>query len=124
MLLSAGTVYVMVKHISGFGDSYNLQVANSGVVASSSAKLTYSGWAFNLCYDTMGTGPATANNCDALMAVHSPTRSGRCTYPGDQGFTTRNYYLEGGFTTNYSETTCLNAGGGSQNEAESIFIPN
>ncbi|TGM43968.1 hypothetical protein EHQ92_14795 [Leptospira biflexa] len=122
--LTAGTVYVMVKHISGLGDQYNLQIANSGVKASSSAKLTYAGWAFNLCYDTMGTGPITANNCDAQMAVHSPTRSGRCTYPGDQGLNTRNYYAEGGFSTSYSEDTCLNPGGGSQNEAESIFIHN
>ncbi|TGM26737.1 hypothetical protein [Leptospira levettii] len=122
--LNAGTVYIMVKHISGFGGTYNMQIANSGVVASSSAKLTYSGWTFNLCYDTMGLGPATANNCDAQMAVYNPTRSGRCTYPGDQGLTTRNYYDEGGFSTAYSENTCLNPGGGSQNEAESIFIPN
>lgn len=122
--LSSGTVYVMVKHFSGFGSSYNLQIANSGVIASSSAKLTYSGWTFNLCYDTMGTGPTTTNNCDVQMAVYNPTRSGRCTYPGDQGLTTRNYYAEGGFSTAYSENTCLNPGGGSQNEAESIFIPN
>ncbi|TGL13526.1 hypothetical protein [Leptospira meyeri] len=122
--LNAGTVYVMVQHVGGLGGTYNLQIANSGVVASSSAKLTYSGWTFNLCYDTMGTGPATANNCDAQMAVYSPTRSGRCTYPSDQGLTTRNYYFEGGFTTAYAQNTCLNPGGGSQNEAESIFIPN
>lgn len=123
--LNAGTVYVMVKHVSGFNASYHLQIANSGVVASSSAKLTYDGYPYNLCYDTMGTGPATTNNCVAIMAVHSPTRSGRCTYPGDQGLTTRNYYSgPGGFTTAYSESTCLNPGGGSQNEAESIFIPN
>lgn len=122
--LNAGNVYIMVKHISGFSGSYNLQVANSGVVASSSAKLTYSGYTFNLCYDTMGTGPATGNNCDAQMAVYSPTRSGRCTYPTDQGLTTRNYYLEGGFDTAYAENTCLFPGGGSQNEAESIFIAN
>ncbi|MBM9589945.1 hypothetical protein JWG41_05775 [Leptospira sp. 201903075] len=121
--LNAGTVYVMVKHISGFGGTYNLQVANSGVVASSSAKLTYSGWTFNLCYDTMGTGPATADTCAVQMAVYSPTRTGRCTYPGDNGLTTRNYYAEGGFanqTTN--QTGCLNPGGGSSNEAEAIFI--
>ncbi|WP_039938085.1 hypothetical protein [Leptospira terpstrae] len=122
--LNAGTVYVMVQHISGFGGTYNLQVANSGVVASTSAKLTYANWQFNLCYDTMGIGPATGNNCDAQMAVYSPTRSGRCTYPSDQGLTTRNYYLEGGFDTAYAQSTCLNPGGGSQNEAESIFIAN
>lgn len=121
--LNAGTVYVMVQHISGFGGSYNLQIANSGVAASSSAKLTYSGWTFNLCYDSMGTGPITANNCDAQMAVYNPTRNGRCTYPGDQGLTTRNYYAEGGYanqTTN--QNGCLNPGGGSSNEAEAIFI--
>ncbi|XDD45561.1 hypothetical protein AB3N60_12700 [Leptospira sp. WS39.C2] len=124
VLLPAGTVYIMAKHISGLGGGYNLQIANSGVVATTSAKLTYSGWTFNLCYDTMGTGPATANNCDVQMSVYNPTRSGRCTYPSDQGLTTRNYYLEGGFNTTYSQNTCLNPGGGSQNEAESIFIPN
>ncbi|TGK79175.1 hypothetical protein EHQ24_16650 [Leptospira noumeaensis] len=121
--LNAGTVYIMIKHISGFGGTYNLQVANAGVVASSSAKLTYNGWPFNLCYDTMGTGPATGNNCLAQMAVYSPTRTGRCTYPGDEGLTTRNYYAEGGFanqTTNLNG--CLFPGGGSYNEAEAIFI--
>ncbi|TGL40373.1 hypothetical protein [Leptospira perdikensis] len=121
--LNAGTVYIMAKHISGFGGTYNLQVANSGVVPTSSAKLTYSGWTFNLCYDTMGTGPATTNTCAVQMAVYSPTRTGRCTYPGDSGLTTRNYYAEGGFanqTTN--QTGCLNPGGGSYNEAEAIFI--
>ncbi|TGL88800.1 hypothetical protein EHQ68_09195 [Leptospira congkakensis] len=121
--LNAGTVYVMVKHVDGLGGTFNLQVANSGVVASSSDKLTYSGWPFNLCYDTMGTGPATTNNCLAQMAVYNPTRRGRCTYPGDKGLTTRNYYAEGGFanqTTN--QNGCLFPGGGSYNEAEAIFI--
>ncbi|TGL75670.1 hypothetical protein [Leptospira jelokensis] len=123
--LNAGTVYVMVRHNSGWNATYHLHIANAGVVPTSSAKLTYDGYPYNLCYDTMGTGPTTANDCVAIMAVHSPTRSGRCTYPGDQGLTTRNYYSGlGGFTTAYSQDTCLNPGGGSQNEAESIFLAN
>ncbi|MCW7468495.1 hypothetical protein [Leptospira kanakyensis] len=121
--LNAGTVYVMVKHISGFGGTYNLQVANAGVVASSSATLYTPA---SLCYDTMGTGPATGNNCAVLMDATVQAgfaRTGRCTYPGDDGLTTRNYY-QNGFGTAYAQNTCLNPGGGSSNEAESIFLSN
>lgn len=121
--LNAGIVYVMVQHISGFGGTYNLQVANSGVVPSSSATLYTPP---SLCYDTMGTGPATTNTCAVLMndTVQAGfARTGRCTYPSDNGLTTRNYY-QNGFGTAYAESTCLFPGGGSQNEAESIFIAN
>ncbi|WP_232369371.1 hypothetical protein [Leptospira abararensis] len=121
--LNAGTVYIMVQHISGFGGTYNLQVANSGVVASTSATLYTPP---SLCYDTMGVGPATTNHCAVLMdAVIQAgfARTGRCTYPSDNGLTTRNYY-QNGFGTAYAESTCLFPGGGSQNEAESIFIAN
>lgn len=121
--LNAGTVYVMVKHISGLGGSYNLQVANAGVVASSSATLYTPA---SLCYDTMGIGPATANNCAVLMDATVQVgfaRTGRCTYPGDEGLTTRNYY-QNGFGTVYAQNTCLNPGGGSFNEAEAIFLAN
>lgn len=121
--LTAGTVYIQVKHISGFSTGYNLQIANAGVVATSSATL------YNppsLCYDTMGSGPATSTTCPILMATvlgQGHTRTGRCTYPSDSGLTTRNYYSNG-FGTMYAQSTCLNPGGGSQNEAESIFLAN
>lgn len=121
--LNAGTVYVMVQHISGLGGTYNLQIANSGIVASSSATLYTPP---SLCYDTMGTGPAIANNCAVLMdpVIQAGfARTGRCTYPSDNGLTTRNYY-QNGFGTAYAESTCLFPGGGSQNEAEAIFIAN
>ncbi len=121
--LNAGTVYIMVKHISGFGGTYNLQVANAGVVASSSATLYTPA---SLCYDTMGTGPAISNHCGVLMDATVQAgfaRTGRCTYPGDEGLTTRNYY-QNGFGTAYAQNTCLNPGGGSSNEAESIFLSN
>ncbi|PJZ44571.1 hypothetical protein [Leptospira brenneri] len=119
LTLGAGTVYVMVKHISGMGGSYLLQIANSsGVVPSSSATLYTPP---SLCYDTLGTGPATGNTCAVLQAAY--TRTGRCTYPSDDGLTTRNYY-NNGFTSGYAQFTCLNAGNGSQNEAESVFLAN
>lgn len=119
LTLGAGTVYVMVKHVSGAGGSYLLQIANSsGVVPSSSATLYTPP---SLCYDTMGTGPATGNTCAVLQAAY--TRTGRCTYPSDNGLTTRNYYSNG-FATGYAQFTCLNPGNGSSNEAESIFLAN
>ncbi|MDF3820466.1 hypothetical protein P3G55_11170 [Leptospira sp. 96542] len=128
--LNAGTVYVMVKHVGGGGGTFNLQVANSGVVPSSSAILLQYDEP-SLCYDTMGTGPATGNTCAVLQANNIANagwaRTGRCTYPSDGGLTTRNYYFKSGipsFSTPNAENTCLNPGNGSSNEAESIFIAN
>ncbi|TGK42441.1 hypothetical protein [Leptospira andrefontaineae] len=126
--LASGTYIIEVKYSNGIiPASYRTNIANGQIQATS-----VSNWVSSaLCYEKLGGGNTyvgPAHDCNGLNSG-SMTRSGRCTYPSDQGITTRNYYISPpgggpGFLTSYAEFTCTVPGNGSTNEADAIFEDN
>ena len=80
------------------------------------------------CYDIAGSGDVSnvPGSCEALNGTGN--RTGRCTYPSNQGIITRSYYITcdanficTGFDPEYAETTCLQPGYDSPNPDQAIF---
>ncbi|PJZ76967.1 hypothetical protein [Leptospira neocaledonica] len=126
--LASGTYIIEVRYTGGTIPAiYRPNIANGQIQATSVLNWTSSA----LCYEKLGGGityVGPTQDCNGLNSA-SMTRTGRCTYPSDDGITTRNYYISPpgggpGFTTSYAEFTCTVPGNGSYNEADAIFEDN
>ncbi len=123
--ISAGTFYVQITRNGGFGEMFfRMQAANSGMKAVSTSNEFAS---YRRCYDFSGPGTTLnlAASCETANAAFAANRTGRCSYPGTGGITTRSYYdyQNYGFDQGYAETTCTQEGYDSPNPAHAIFIP-
>lgn len=126
--LAAGNYILQVKYVSGLVANFKTNISDGAIVPTSTSNEAST---FRRCYDYLGSNPTpnVAGGCESLNppATANMLRTGRCTYPGDSGLSTRSYYisLDGyGFTTGYAQTTCLQAGFDSPNPDKAIFIPN
>ncbi|MDV6236571.1 IPT/TIG domain-containing protein [Leptospira ellisii] len=128
--LTAGTYILQVKLISGgpLATNFKTNLSDGAVVPTATTNIVDSQ---RLCYDTLGGNPVAniAAGCTTVNPPANPnmTRTGRCTYPSENGLTTRSYYISTdgyGFTTPYAEATCTQAGLGSYNTDQAIYVPN
>ncbi|TGL57665.1 hypothetical protein [Leptospira sarikeiensis] len=126
--LASGTYIIEVKYADGFLPAlYRTNITSGQIQATSVNNWTSSA----LCYERLGAGSTyvgASHDCNGLNSA-SMTRTGRCTYPGNEGITTRSYYISPpgggpGFNTSYAEQTCTVPGNGSYNEADAIFEDN
>ncbi|PJZ55730.1 IPT/TIG domain-containing protein [Leptospira barantonii] len=126
--LAAGNYILQVKHVSGLVANFKTNISDGAIVPTSTSNEANT---FRRCYDFLGSNP-TANVAGGCESLNPPAnanmlRTGRCTYPGESGLSTRSYYISTdnyGFTTGYAQTTCLQAGYDSPNPDKAIFIPN
>lgn len=124
--LPAGSYIIEVRRVDGlFNTPFRLNIAN-GAVQPASTFNEYGSQ--SRCYDFAGTGDVSnsAGGCQAQNGTAG--RTGRCTYPSNQGIVTRSYYITcdenffcTGFDPEYAETTCLQPGYDSPNPDQAIF---
>ncbi|TGK28803.1 hypothetical protein EHQ12_06550 [Leptospira gomenensis] len=128
--LTVGTYILQVKLISGgpLATNFKTNLSDGAIVPALTSNFVDTQ---RLCYDILGSSSIAniAAGCETVNPPADPnmTRTGRCTYPSENGLTTRSYYRDTvgfGFSTPYAEATCTQPGLGSYNTDQAIFVPN